>query len=906
WKPIRVAYKHYWSNLFKLMPKSCIISDSAGISNVSVSNNSPNTSRVRAQIISNSSRAIRSQNYDLQAKHPPTTIIVDNSQQISPNGEYNYKTNDTSIPNDNCTAKFSSNSEEQFFHKPVTSDTGRCNHACEEVDCSSHTQKVFVTLDSSSLRHNVSDNQTGEHMTHSPSTFLKKSSSCEIERPITRSQLQTSPLTKPHRSPHLSSGRNSPDKSQLDNQSNKWTGVNNHRLNAKADMFGISSDEASSETTNTTEEKASMKPSPSSSSLTNNLLNRLNQLSLPVARKLKFWNKKSFQVNNYDPTFKVIYLGNLGIQLWSKEDSCVAKPILQLWNNYQTNVKTEIVMRLTICNSGLKAITRQHGLTQYWSNRLIYCCSHKDFPKIFCWIYRHEGKKMRQELRCHAVLCPSSTNASKMVTLLNTRLTSALQEFRREKQSRQNSRMNISNSSSRQEISLTMPLRKQILTKGSANFRPPLERSKSAPKLSMIHEIEEDENDSDVAVSTMDVHKRHGTNESKSYHFIVGHGRKSRKNDNSSIVKAGFALVLIAFASNAFFAVCYPDFEPILHLLGFGNQQYRTHELTSMNNQHATDSIQLMGNGSNRESLNRQSQDLFYTTSLFHKDNDTLDTHIRNIIIPRVSGTPGNVKVRNYLISNLENLGYHVEVDEFVDDTPLGRVKFANVIASNDPDACEYLVFASHYDSKKMDGFVGACDSAVPTAMLLEIAQYVDRMRLNGNKMGLRFIFFDGEEAFVKWTDTDSLYGSRHLAKKWASQRKPAHCGPGNELSRIKLFVLLDLIGTSDVKLPIYDRKTKPFYRRLTSHERLLSENSGVRTSTVFTNQHISLQLVQDDHQPFSKHGVPILLLLSGPFPEVWHTINDNYNAIDFAQTRKILSSLQLFVFQELRSSNNK
>ena len=26
-------------------------------------------------------------------------------------------------------------------------------------------------------------------------------------------------------------------------------------------------------------------------------------------------------------------------------------------------------------------------------------------------------------------------------------------------------------------------------------------------------------------------------------------------------------------------------------------------------------------------------------------------------------------------------------------------------------------------------------------------------------------MFFDGEEAFVRWTDTDSIYGARHLAK---------------------------------------------------------------------------------------------------------------------------------------------
>lgn len=41
---------------------------------------------------------------------------------------------------------------------------------------------------------------------------------------------------------------------------------------------------------------------------------------------------------------------------------------------------------------------------------------------------------------------------------------------------------------------------------------------------------------------------------------------------------------------------------------------------------------------------------------------------------------------------------------------------------------------------------------------------------LEGTNLGLMLIFFDGEEAFVNWTDDDSLYGSRHLAKKWELQ----------------------------------------------------------------------------------------------------------------------------------------
>ena len=242
----------------------------------------------------------------------------------------------------------------------------------------------------------------------------------------------------------------------------------------------------------------------STNSISKNLISRLNELSSPVARKLKFWNKKSFQVNQYDPSFKVIYLGNLGMQFLSKDEQCLEKPLNTLWNNYLVYMKSEIVMRLTICNSGLKAITRQHGLTQYWSNRLVYCFTHKNYPKIFSWIYRHEGKKMRQELRCHAVFCPSPEKAAKMVVLLNQRLACALQEFKREKKSRElPSIMTRSNRSSancsasvqllQQTLPRTVPLRRQILAKGSANFRPPLDRSKSAPKLTSIREEDYDE-----------------------------------------------------------------------------------------------------------------------------------------------------------------------------------------------------------------------------------------------------------------------------------------------------------------------------------------------------------------------------------------------------------------------------
>lgn len=112
--------------------------------------------------------------------------------------------------------------------------------------------------------------------------------------------------------------------------------------------------------------------------------------------------------------------------------------------------------------------------------------------QVFCWVYRHEGRKLKQELRCHAVLCPKESTARRMVTQLNSRLAQALTEFKRDKISRQNARLSLANSV---YDNPSLPRRKILLSTGSHNYRPPLERSKSAPKLMSIEESLEEEED---------------------------------------------------------------------------------------------------------------------------------------------------------------------------------------------------------------------------------------------------------------------------------------------------------------------------------------------------------------------------------------------------------------------------
>ena len=125
-----------------------------------------------------------------------------------------------------------------------------------------------------------------------------------------------------------------------------------------------------------------------------------------------------------------------------------------------------------------------------------------DFPFN---IFRHEGRKLKQELRCHAVLCSSQSKAQLMAQKLKDRLHQALVDFKKDKLNRQAARLSVASSL---DSNPNMPYRKFLLQVGSSNYRPPVERSKSAPKLKVIEEeddyYEESVSDSSSSSSSSD------------------------------------------------------------------------------------------------------------------------------------------------------------------------------------------------------------------------------------------------------------------------------------------------------------------------------------------------------------------------------------------------------------------
>ena len=311
------------------------------------------------------------------------------------------------------------------------------------------------------------------------------------------------------------------------------------------------------------------------------------------------------------------------------------------------------------------------------------------------------------------------------------------------------------------------------------------------------------------------------------------------------------------------------------------------------------------------------------------------NTSLAHILVPRVSGTQANLQVYNvspacvlqarpnshareqFIKSHFQQLHWTIDEDWFSANTPFGSKPFRNLIVTLNPNACKRLVLACHFDSKYFDSgsFVGATDSAVPCAMLLALASDLDHL-LQGQRATtgetLQMIFFDGEEAFVEWSSTDSLYGSRHLADKLnrtpvsPPDACPAASGEVSEIDRIQLLVLLDLLGAPKPSFYSYFPDTDAYYARLVLLERelnaagLMASPAAGKSSTFFKNRR-SFGVVEDDHVPFLRRGVKVLHLITSPFPSVWHTLADDASALHHATIRDLLAILKSFVAEYLR-----
>ena len=205
---------------------------------------------------------------------------------------------------------------------------------------------------------------------------------------------------------------------------------------------------------------------------------------------------------------------------------------------------------------------------------------------------------------------------------------------------------------------------------------------------------------------------------------------------------------------------------------------------------------------------------------------------------PRPIGSANHKKLEQYIVSHVK--GEHVEYDSFTADTPEGKFPVRNIIAKFPGKKDGIIVIAGHYDTNyplRNTGYVGANDGGSSTAMLLEIANQLRGRRRDGYSVWL--LWTDGEEAVKQWSDTDSLYGVRHLAEKWQSD---------GTLKKIKAFLLADMIGDADLNVE-REQNSTPWLEDL-----VLQAATRLGYQSHFYSRTTA---IDDDHLPFVRRGVP-------------------------------------------------
>ena len=139
----------------------------------------------------------------------------------------------------------------------------------------------------------------------------------------------------------------------------------------------------------------------------------------------------------------------------------------------------------------------------------------------------------------------------------------------------------------------------------------------------------------------------------------------------------------------------------------------------------------------------------------------------------------------------------------------------------------------------------------------------------------LEFIFFDGEEAVVEWTDDDSVYGSRHDVDRRVRDRK---------LMDLKAMILVDMIGDKNLNIRREAQSTGWLKDILWG----TAQSLGYRKE--FPNDEME---ISDDHVPYLKAGVPSVDLIDFDYPP-WHTDADTLDKVS-AHSLKIVGDVVYF-----------
>jgi Zn-dependent M28 family amino/carboxypeptidase len=265
---------------------------------------------------------------------------------------------------------------------------------------------------------------------------------------------------------------------------------------------------------------------------------------------------------------------------------------------------------------------------------------------------------------------------------------------------------------------------------------------------------------------------------------------------------------------------------------------------------------------------------------------------------PRPFGSDALGKTADYIGGELQKLGVAMKRHEVVHDKEKKTIRnlYAQ-IDGEDPQNGPILLIGAHYDTKLAEGhtdakcnfpFVGAIDGGGGPAVLIEVARAL-KARPQPPKCNVWLYWIDAEESIDwTWNDERALLGSKAFCAMLSKEKL---------LSRVKAFVLIDLVGSKDWKVDRdgnSDTKLLDVFgaaAKAMGEDKRMYEFPSPADIQAYRARGINWG-TKDDHEVFKNYGVPSVLLIDFArrmpaeqkdprFEQWWHTADDDLGAVD-------------------------
>lgn len=272
-------------------------------------------------------------------------------------------------------------------------------------------------------------------------------------------------------------------------------------------------------------------------------------------------------------------------------------------------------------------------------------------------------------------------------------------------------------------------------------------------------------------------------------------------------------------------------------------------------------------------------------------DGEQAMKHLKEIckLGPRISGSPQMEKQQELLLGHFRLLGA-IAIEQTFQARQTSRVNpvtMTNLIFQWHPERRRRVILCCHYDTRPIADqepnrgnwkkpFVSANDGGSGIALLMELANHLEKLEV---KVGIDFVFFDGEEYIFEPKRDRYFLGSEHFAKTYRQRKTKDHV--------YVAAILLDMIGGKNAKFPI-EQNSWWWAAPLVKEVWTIAQQ---QRCTAFQGNRFSRVAVRDDHLALNRAGIPAIDIIDFDYRH-WHRLSDvpeNCSADSLSQVGRVL-----------------